>query len=125
MPDQLGAVLGKELSLYGKAVTDGLNRASEKAVKNLAKKTRASAPVGKRGRYRRSITYKLTRANPWGNTYTWYVKPPDHRLTHLLVHGHPTRNGGRTRGSTFLQDALSTVVADYLRDVEEVARRGG
>ena len=47
--------------------------------------------------------------------WAWYVKPPDHRLTHLLVHGHVTKDGGRTKGDPFLENAVDSAV-DWFED---------
>ena len=55
---------------------------------------------------------------------TWYVKAPDYRLTHLIVHGHATKDGGRTRGNPFLKNALDEVLPEYEREVEEVLKNG-
>ena len=54
--------------------------------------------------------------------YIWHVKAPDHRLTHLLVHGHATRNGGRTKADPFLQNALDTVLPEYETAVKEAVQ---
>ena len=50
------------------------------------------------------------------------MKAPCHRLTHLLVHGHETRDGGRTRPDPFLKNALDRVLPEYERDVEEAIK---
>jgi hypothetical protein len=51
--------------------------------------------------------------------YTWGAKPPDHRLTHLLVKGHAAKDGGRVPGSPFLQNALDVVLPEYENAVKE------
>ena len=51
--------------------------------------------------------------------FIWYVRPPDHRVTHLLVKGHATRNGGRTKADPFLRNALDQVLPEYEKAVEE------
>ena len=48
-----------------------------------------------------------------------------HRLTHLLVHGHATRNGGRTKANPFLKNALDAVLPEYERAVEEAVKEAG
>ena len=55
--------------------------------------------------------------------HIWYVKAPDHRLTHLLVHGHATRNGGRTKPDPFLHNALADVLPEYEKAVEEAVKK--
>ena len=55
---------------------------------------------------------------------TWYVKAPHYRLTHLLVHGHAKKDGGRVQGDPFLQNALDEVLPEYERAVEEGLKNG-
>ena len=121
--EDLGAVIGEELTIYHQDVLDAVNAAGDKAIKALVKKTRATAPVGARGSFKRSISSK-TETGKRGNKYYWYVKPPDHRLTHLLVHGHVTKDGGRTKADPFLANALEEVKPEYERDVEEALKNG-
>jgi len=122
-PADLGGAIADGLTLYSQAVTEEINRASEEAVKTLAKKTKATAPVAS-GSYKKNISSKLLKKGDRGDTYVWYVKAPDHRLTHLLVHGHATRNGGRTKKNPFLQNALDEVLPDYEKAIEEAVQHG-
>lgn len=119
----LGAAIEQELMTYHQDVIEALDVAGEKAIKNLVKKTKATAPVGARGSFKRSIA-STTEKGKRGNKYKWYVKPPDHRLTHLLVNGHATKNGGRTKADPFLANALAEVMPEYERDVEEALKNG-
>lgn len=123
-PMDLGAAIEQELTLYHEEVIEKINAASDKAAKNLVKKTKATAPKGARGSFRKNISSKLLKKNRNGSTYVWYVKAPDHRLTHLLVHGHATRDGGRTRGNAFLSNAMTEVMPNYEKEVEEALRGG-
>ena len=123
-PSELGAAIERELTVYHESVTERINSLSEKAVKALVKKTKATAPVGARGSYKKRISSKLLKSGRNGNTYVWYVKAPDYRLTHLLVKGHATKNGGRTKADPFLSNALGQVLPEYERGVEEAVRSG-
>lgn len=123
-PRALSAALSDEMRLYTQEVTRQLNQCSQKTARKLAKITRSTAPKGKRGSYRASIASKRLQSNPTGDTYVWYVKGKNARLTHLLVHGHTTRNGGRTKASPFLRNALDQVVPEYEKEVERVIRNG-
>ena len=120
-PDALGEALAKELTIYGESITEQINNLSEEAAKTLATKTKATAPVAS-GSFKKNISSNLLQKGGTGNTYAWYVKAPDHRLTHLLVHGHATRNGGRTKPNPFLQNALDEVLPDYENAVEEAIK---
>lgn len=126
---ELGSALEQELELYAQDVQDGIVQVTESSMKKLVKTTKATAPTGRRhGQFKKNITadyQELRRAKTLrGRSIraTWYVKAPDHRLTHLIVHGHATRDGGRTRANPFLQNALDSVLPEYERGIEEVLK---
>ena len=124
--EDLGSAIGEELTLYAKGVQDGIAAVTTDAMKKLVSKTKATAPKGKRGSFRKNITADYASVNG-GRTFraTWYVKAPDHRLTHLLVHGHATKDGGRTKADPFLENALDAVLPEYEHAVEEVIKGNG
>lgn len=120
----LGAAIEQELTIYHQDVNEATDAASAQAVKDLVKKTKATAPVGARGSFKKNISSKLLRKNRNGSTYVWYVKGSDYRLTHLLVHGHATKNGGRTKGDPFLQNAVDQVLPEYEKAIKEALQNG-
>lgn len=120
-PEDIGKAIKDELAIYHESVTERIDKLSEEAAKALVKKTKDTAPK-RTGSFRKNITSKVVKESPNGNTYAWYVKPPDHRLTHLLVHGHEKVNGGRVKGDPFLEKAVNDVLPKYERDVEEAVK---
>ena len=121
-PGDLGKVIEQELTLYHESVITRINAASKAAVDALVQKTKATAPK-QTGSYRRNIAGKLLRKSRTGDeTYVWYVKPPDHRLTHLLAHGHAKKNGGRVKGDPFLHNAVDQVQIEYEQAMEEAVK---
>ena len=122
-PGDLAEAIEQELTIYHKDVVERLDFASESAAKKLVKLTKSTAPKGERGSFRRNIACKRVEKTDRGSTYVWYVKPPDHRLTHLLVHGHAKKNGGRTKANPFLQNALDAVLPEYEQAVEEAIKK--
>lgn len=114
----LGDAITKELTLYHKEVTEKVDSLAEIATKHLVSMTRKTAPEGARGDYRKGISFKRLVKRKTGSTYVWYVKPPNHRLTHLLVKPHATRDGGTTTPNPFLQNALDQVLPEYEQAVE-------
>ena len=123
--DQLGDELDKELSLYGDKIITEIKKQAKKSMSQLVKDTRATAPVGHRSKhYRDSITSKKTSEDRRSVEYTWYVKGSDYRLSHLLEKGHANRDGGRTAGTHFIQNASSPILEEYVRKVEEIIKNG-
>jgi hypothetical protein len=123
-PTRLGENILRELTIYSESVTEAINEEGRKAAKELVKQTRATAPVGRRRSFKKNITMRTIKEKRGFKRYIWYVKPPDHRLTHLLVNGHATRSGGRTRSDPFLKNALDKVLPEYERNIREAIRRG-
>ena len=122
-PEDLGAAISQELTIYHADIVERIDAAGAEAVKKLVKLTRSTAPEGSRKQFRRCIASKVLKKDKNGSTYVWYVKPPEHRLTHLLVHGHATRNGGRTKASPFLRNALDVVLPEYENAVKEAFKK--
>ena len=122
---QLSEAIGKELTLYGQNVIDGIKKEAKKSMDQLVKDTKATAPVGNRKKhYRDSIKGKKTSENDRSVTYTWCVDGPDYRLSHLLENGHALRNGGRVPGTNFIKNASDPILEQYIKTVEEVCRNG-
>ena len=117
-PDNLSAALAEQLGIYRKDITERINAAGENAIDDLVQKTKASAPKRTR-KFRKSITWGYVNQEDGCRRYIWYAKAPHHRLVHLLVHGHDTRSGGRTKGDPFLQNALNAVLPEYEKSIEE------
>lgn len=122
-PDQLADVLQQELALYSKEVTEGVNDKGREAMKKLVKLTKATAPEGERGKFKKAIAMKEEDAGHGSKKFLWYVKAPEHRLTHLLVRGHAKKDGGRTKADPFLANALAAVLPEYEQAVEEVIQK--
>lgn len=121
----LSDALQAELDNYRASTQEAVDACSWRAADRLREITKATAPVGARKKFKRSIDVKEVykdRGKYAGRTYVWYVKPPDHRLTHLLVHGHATKDGGRTKADPFLQNAIDQVTPEYLADVEDALK---
>lgn len=122
-PENLGDAISQQLTIYADHVEQAVQEAAAESMDKLVKLTKATAPVGKRkGTFRRKITSSKERGMRGVFSYVWHVKAPDYRLTHLLVHGHATKDGGRTKGNPFLANALAQVLPEYERKVEEVLR---
>lgn len=117
---QISKAVGDILYEYQTDVLNGINAAGEEAMSDLVKITKRTAPK-QTGKFRRNITFKreLTVA---GDRFIWCVTGKSYRLTHLLVHGHASRNGGRVPGNPFLANALGKVLPGYESEIEGVLR---
>ena len=121
-PDALAAAIQQELEEWRGDVQDRVNDAGRESIEKLVKMTKATAPK-KSGKFRRSITSEESTNAMGAKTYTWGAKAPSHRVTHLLVHGHANRGGGRTPGNPFLENALSSVLPEYEEAVKEAVEK--
>lgn len=118
-PSALADVLQQELGLYHKDVTDRVNEAGRTSIKKLLQLTKAKAPAAS-GDFKKSLTTSETDDSGTGaKRFTLHARPPKHRIFHLLVHGHATRNGGRVKGDPFLQNAVDQVLPEYEKAIEE------
>lgn len=120
-PANLADVIQQELTLYTEGVTERVNEAGKASAEKLRKMTKASAPVVT-GSFRRNIAVKEVDAGHGMKKFVWHVKAPDYRLTHLLVHGHATKTGGRTKADPFLHKALDVVLPEYEQAVKEACK---
>lgn len=123
-PNQIGEAIQAELSTYSREVTEQVNLAAKASAQKLVKLTKANAPVGYRKAFKKAIAMKEVDGPRGHKTYVWHAKAPEYRLVHLLVRGHATRDGGRTKANPFLQDALDVVLPEFERAVEEAVQNG-
>ncbi len=122
--EDLASAILDMLDEYHKDVADGVYRVGHKVIKEMERKTIDTAPIGKRGEFRPHIASKSQRDRLDRMTHTWYVKAPEYRLTHLLVHGHKLPRGGKTNPNPFLENAYDVARDEYLDGVEKVIKNG-
>lgn len=123
--DDLNNAIRGVLDEYNREVADGVKKLTKKAMNDLVKTTKATAPVGHRQKhYKDNITQKTLSETDDGLVKVWYVRGSDYRLTHLLNNGHALRDGGRYPGTNFLGKAVDHVIPWYLNQIEEVIKNG-
>lgn len=124
-PQGVSAALSGVLSEWTDAVVRAVNAESKASVRRLAKATRAVAPVGSRStHYRSHISSRLLQRGAMGDTYVWYVKGKDARLSHLLERDHATgAHTGRAKGTHFIRRSLDAEEVTYVRNLREAIRR--
>jgi hypothetical protein len=119
--ENLAKAISEHLGNYHTDVLAKIDAAGKKCMEDLVTRTKKTAPK-RTGAYRRAITYTETE-RPFGNTYTWHAKGKHNRRTHLLVHGHEKKGGGRVPGNPFLHNALDQVLPVYEEAVEEALKQ--
>lgn len=124
-PQGVSLALSGVLSEWTDAVVRAVNAESKASVRRLAKATRAAAPVGSRAtHYRSHISSRLLQRGAMGDTYVWYVKGKDARLSHLLERDHATgAHTGSAKGTHFIRRALDAEEVTYVRNLREAIRR--
>lgn len=122
--DQLGEEIAKELTLYDDKIITGIKKEAKRYMSALVKETKATAPVGNRGKYRDSIASKKLSENKRSISYVWYVRGSAYRLSHLLEKGHANRDGSRTAGTHFIQKASDPLLKEYVEMVEDIIANG-
>ncbi len=134
MAEDVGEQLTRVLTIYSDEVNDKIRALTAETMKDLVKETKATAPRGRRAKkdsYSKHISgdYRGTKKSYRGLHgqdihAIWYVRAPEYRLTHLLVNGHATSKGTRTRSSPFLHNARDRAVAEYEEKLQEALRNG-
>lgn len=116
---QLSPKMQEILNQYAGNVTKKIKVLAEETVVELTKNTKMSSPV-KTGDYKRHISYEKTRETSTSTVYTWYVKDPEFRLTHLLANGHAKRNGGRVESKFPLAEKVVEAENKFVNGAKEI-----
>ena len=117
--NDLDKAIAERLDSYSSEVTRRVRKVTTGAIRKLVRKTRERAPKDT-GSFAGHIA--STYEDGCTSKGVWYVKDPDYRLTHLLVHGHQLRNGGRTKPNSFLADSVDEVADEYVKGLEKAVK---
>lgn len=113
-------------------ITKEVKELVKNTTKELTQSTKKDAPI-KTGEYKRHITYKKTWETSTNATYTWYVKDPEYRLSHLISNGHRLVVGsgkknkipkeiGRTKPNNYLRKNVETAEKKFIKGVKEIIK---
>ena len=130
--DDLADAFNERLTVYQTDKARKVLKVTKNTMKRFVKITKQTAPrqtadPKRKGTLRAGTFAKAIRSTVEDNGITgskgiWYVGADEYRLTHLLVHGHQLRQGGRTKGDPFLENALESVADEYIKGIEEAVK---
>lgn len=113
------------LDEYHEKVDKEVYKCGHKAITKLRDKTIDTAPMRYRAKFRDHIASRSSKDFLHRSEHLWYVRAPEYRLTHLLVHGHRIKNTGRsTKPNPFLANALDDVLKEYEDGIKEAVKGG-
>ena len=130
--DDLADAIGERLTVYQSETAHKVLNVTKKTMRRFVKITKQTAPrqtvnpkrkrTLRAGTFARAIRSTVEDNGLTGSKGIWYVGGKEYRLTHLLVNGHQLRQGGRTRGDPFLENALESVADEYIKGIEEAVK---
>lgn len=110
-------VVMQELDAFAGACVTDIQEAAEEAANWAKKELRATSPK-RFGEYAKE--WKVQKGRLRTGTRTFVYNDKRYMLSHLLEYGHPTGNGGRTKGTPFIKPVES--MANQMFE-QEVIRR--
>ena len=130
--DDLADAIGERVTVYQSEKAHKVLNVTKKAMRRFVKITKQTAPrqtadpkrkgTLRAGTFARAIRSTVEDNGLTGSKGIWYVGGKEYRLTHLLVNGHQLRQGGRTKGDPFLENALESVADEYIKGIEEAVK---
>lgn len=95
---QLDSAISEILSGYDAEARDAVKRAVSKTAKATNAEIKRHVTFKSRtGKYVDAFALKKVSVKKTVYSEVWHVKPPGHRIAHLLENGHMNRDGSRTK----------------------------
>ena len=119
--DDLADAINERMTVYQSDTARKVLKVTKNTMKRFVKITKQTAPR-RTGKFAKAIRSTVEDNGVVGSKGVWYVGGKEYRLTHLLVNGHQLRQGGRTKGDPFLENALESVADEYIKGIEEAVK---
>ena len=119
--DDLADAIGERLTVYQSETARKILGVTKSTMKRFVKITKQTAPR-RTGKFAKAIRSTVEDNGITSSKGIWYVGGKEYPLTHLLVNGHQLRQGGRTKGDPFLENALESVADEYIKGIEEAVK---
>ena len=119
--DDLADAIGERLTVYQSETARKILGVTKSTMKRFVKITKQTAPR-RTGKFAKAIRSTVEDNGITGSKGIWYVGGKEYRLTHLIVNGHQLRQGGRTKGNPFLDNALEEIEKEYIKGLEEAVK---
>jgi len=119
--DDLADAIGERLTVYQSETARKILGVTKSTMKRFVKITKQTAPR-RTGKFAKAIRSTVEDNGITGSKGIWYVGGKEYRLTHLIINGHQLRQGGRTKGNPFLENALESVADEYIKGIEEAVK---
>ena len=119
--DDLADAIGERLTVYQSETARKILGVTKSTMKRFVKITKQTAPR-RTGKFAKAIRSTVEDNGITGSKGIWYVGGKEYRLTHLIVNGHQLRQGGRTKGNPFLENALEEIADEYIKGIEEAVK---
>lgn len=113
--DKLADELAQALAEYSQEVADEIKRAADDVTKEAVSSLKKESPV-RTGAYAKSWSRKTQYESRSVKRNTVYNRKK-YQLTHLLEHGHASRNGGRVAPKVHIKPVEEKTVADFEKKV--------
>ena len=119
--DDLADAINERMTVYQSDTARKVLKVTKNTMKRFVKITKQTAPR-RTGKFAKAIRSTVEDNGITGSKGIWYVGGKEYRLTHLIVNGHQLRQGGRTKGDPFLENALEEIADEYIKGIEEAVK---
>lgn len=124
--DGLADAIKAELSEYTEEITTAQKKAVDVVANEVNKTIKEHISFKQHsGDYVKSFRVAKTYEDLYCRKKTWYVKEPQHRLTHLLENGHALPQGGRSKAYPHIKYGEEIAEQRMVELSEEAVERAG